>query len=65
LLLIFPKPPLFPRLLPGTFVGNVNLHMSFTFVAVLRQAGISSVAGPRNRAEQVRPGTIDWDRQGE
>src|SRR5271157_4329149 len=24
LLLIFPKHPLFPRLLPGTFVGNVN-----------------------------------------
>src|SRR5271157_281827 len=27
LLLIFPKPPLFPRLLPGTFVGNVNLNV--------------------------------------
>jgi hypothetical protein len=24
LLLILPKPPLFPRLLLGTFVGNVN-----------------------------------------
>jgi prepilin-type processing-associated H-X9-DG protein len=23
--LIFPKPPIFPRLLPGTFVGNVNV----------------------------------------
>src|SRR5271157_5777772 len=27
LLLIFAKPPLFPRLLPGTFVGNVNLGL--------------------------------------
>src|SRR5271157_2638867 len=35
LLLIFPKHPLFPRLLRGTFVGNVNLHGSFTFVAGL------------------------------
>jgi len=26
LLLILPKPPLFPRLLLGTFVGNVNLE---------------------------------------
>jgi hypothetical protein len=25
LLLIFPKPPLFPRLLPGTSVGNVTI----------------------------------------
>jgi hypothetical protein len=28
LLLILPKPPLFPRLLLGTFVGNVNRNRS-------------------------------------
>src|SRR5271157_5037033 len=28
LLLIFPKPPIFSRLLPGTFVGNVKLLLT-------------------------------------
>src|SRR5271157_2950733 len=31
LLLIFPKHPLFPRLLPGTFVGNVRLSLPVRF----------------------------------
>src|SRR5271157_5426587 len=30
LLLIFPKPPIFSRLLPGTFVGNVILGFVLT-----------------------------------
>jgi len=30
LLLTFPKPPLFPRLLPGTSVGNVKVTCSLT-----------------------------------
>src|SRR5271157_1817511 len=33
LLLIFPKHPLFPRLLPGTFVGNVLIGLTSTWPA--------------------------------
>src|SRR5271157_419171 len=54
LLLILPKPPLCPRLLLGTFVGNVNLHRDFTLVAVLRQAGIISAANPNTVELTVR-----------
>jgi len=37
LLLIFPKPTLFPRLLPGTFVGNVIFGFSELGMVSLRQ----------------------------
>ena len=38
LLLIFPKPPYFPRLLSGTFVGNVVLG----FIRLVFQSSVAS-----------------------
>ena len=63
LLLILPKPPLFPRLLLGTFVGNVNDDVfSYgelpAFNPGLPQCGGSLVGG----ASRTPPGPFRGDR---
>jgi len=55
LLLIFPKPPLFPRLLPGTFVGNVKLFR----IRFLKRSDFTEKA-PGRLVRQSGPSAEFW-----
>src|SRR5271157_484232 len=53
LLLIFPKPPLFPRLLLGTFVGNVNIGHALS-PGIYRRVGMPARSSASRRQGAYR-----------
>src|SRR5271157_1424343 len=58
LLLIFPKHPLFPRLLRGTFVGNVNPGRQWRVASEDRVASESGERGEPTQQECPAPQNV-------